>query len=293
MVSKKLKYGCCMMKGIILAGGKGRRLGPTTMAVNKQLLMLYDKPIIFYPLSILLSLKIRNILIIVNPHQIKSFKKILGNGSHLGIKISYKIQKKPSGIPEAFKIGKKFIKNNKVCLILGDNFFYNLKLNLNKIIKKNQNLIILKKVKNPEKYGVVKILKNKIQKIIEKPKKRISNLAITGIYFFDQFVYKNTKFLKPSKRKETEIVDLIKIYLKENNLNFKILENIEWSDVGTIDDFNKISNFIKSKEILTKKKVACLEEISLKNNWINKSQIKKNINFYGECEYSNYLKKIS
>ena len=151
----------------------------------------------------------------------------------------------------------------------------------------------MKKVKNPEKYGVVKILKNKIQKIIEKPKKRISNLAITGIYFFDQFVYKNTKFLKPSKRKETEIVDLIKIYLKENNLNFKILENIEWSDVGTIDDFNKISNFIKSKEILTKKKVACLEEISLKNNWINKSQIKKNINFYGECEYSNYLKKIS
>lgn len=280
------------MKGIILAGGKGRRLGPTTLAVNKQLLMLYDKPIIFYPLSVLLSLKIRNILIIVNPHQIGNFKKILGNGSHLGIKISYKVQKKPSGIPEAFKLGRKFIKNNKVCLILGDNFFYNLKLNIKEIMKKYQNLIILKKVKNPEKYGVVKILKNKIQKIIEKPKKKLSNLAITGIYFFDKYAYKNAKFLKPSKRKETEIVDLIKIYLNKNNLHFKTLKNIEWSDVGTIDDFNKISNFIRLKEISSNKKIGCLEEIVLKNKWINKSQIKKNINFYGECEYSAYLKKI-
>lgn len=280
------------MKGIILAGGKGRRLGPTTLAVNKQLLMLYDKPIIFYPLSVLLSLKIRNILIIVNPHQIENFKKILGNGSHLGIKISYKVQKKPSGIPEAFKIGRKFLKNNKVCLILGDNFFYNLKLNIKEIMKKYQNLILLKEVKNPEKYGVVKILKNKIQKIIEKPKKRLSNLAITGIYFFDKYAYKNAKVLKPSKRKETEIVDLIKIYLKKNNLHFKTLKNIEWSDVGTIEDFNKISNFIKSKEISNNKKIGCLEEIVLKNRWINKAQIKKNIKFYGECEYSNYLKKI-
>lgn len=280
------------MKGIILAGGKGRRLGPTTLAVNKQLLMLYDKPIIFYPLSVLLSLKIRNILIIVNPHQIENFKKILGNGSHLGIKISYKVQKKPSGIPEAFKIGRKFLKKNKVCLILGDNFFYNLKLNIKEIMKKYQNLILLKEVKNPEKYGVVKILKNKIQKIIEKPKKRLSNLAITGIYFFDKYAYKNAKVLKPSKRKETEIVDLIKIYLKKNNLHFKTLKNIEWSDVGTIEDFNKISNFIKSKEISNNKKIGCLEEIVLKNGWINKAQIKKNIKFYGECEYSNYLKKI-
>ena len=280
------------MKGIILAGGKGRRLGPTTLAVNKQLLMLFDKPIIFYPLSVLLSLKIKNILIIVNPHQIENFKKILGNGSHLGIKISYKVQKKPSGIPEAFILGKEFIKNNKVCLILGDNFFYNLKLNINQIMKKYQNLIILKKVKNPEKYGVVKILNNKIQKIIEKPKKKLSNLAVTGIYFFDKYAYKNTKLLKPSKRKETEIVDLIKIYLKKNNLNFKTINNTEWSDVGTIDDFNKISNFIKLKEFSNKKKIGCLEEIVLKNKWINKAQVKKNINFYGECEYSNYLKKI-
>jgi glucose-1-phosphate thymidylyltransferase len=271
------------MKGIILAGGKGRRLGPTTLAVNKQLLMLFDKPIIFYPLSVLLSLKIKDILIIVNPHQIENFKKILGNGSHLGIKISYKVQKKPSGIPEAFILGKEFIKNNKVCLILGDNFFYNLKLNINEIMKNNQNLIILKKVKNPEKYGVVKILNNKIQKIIEKPKKKLSNLAITGIYFFDKYAYKNARLLKPSKRKETEIVDLIKIYLKKNNLGFKTLNNIKWSDVGTIDDFNKISNFIKLKEFSNKKKIGCLEEILLKNKWINKAQVKKNINFYVEC----------
>ena len=282
-----------MLKGIILAGGKGRRLGPTTLAVNKQLLMLYDKPIIFYPLSIMLKLKIKDILIIINSNQKTNFKKILGNGSHLGIKITYKVQKKPNGIPQAFTLGEKFIKNNKVCLILGDNFFYNLKLDLKKILKKSYNTILLKKVKNPEQYGIVKIVKNKIEKIIEKPKKKLTNIAIMGIYFFDENVSKYAKTLKPSRRKETEIVDLIKMYLNKRRLNYQFIKKSIWSDVGTIADYNKISNFIKIKEKATKIKIACLEEISLKNRWITKKQIKKNINFYGECEYSNYLKKIS
>ena len=281
-----------MLKGIILAGGKGRRLGPTTLAVNKQLLMLYDKPIIFYPLSIMLKLKIKDILIIINSDQKTNFKKILGNGSHLGIKITYKVQKKPNGIPQAFTLGEKFIKNNKVCLILGDNFFYNLKLDLKKILKKSYNTILLKKVKNPEQYGIVKIVKNKIEKIIEKPKKKLTDIAIMGIYFFDENVPKYAKTLKPSRRKETEIVDLIKIYLKRRILNYQFIKKSIWSDVGTIADYNKISNFIKLKEKATKIKIACLEEISLKNKWITKKQIKKNINFYGDCEYSNYLKKI-
>ena len=281
-----------MLKGIILAGGKGRRLGPTTLAVNKQLLMLYDKPIIFYPLSIMLKLKIKDILIIINSNQKTNFKKILGNGSHLGIKITYKVQKKPNGIPQAFTIGEKFIRNNKVCLILGDNFFYNLKLDLKKILKKSYNTILLKKVKNPEQYGIVKIVKNKIEKIIEKPKKKLTNIAIMGIYFFDENVSKYAKTLKPSRRKETEIVDLIKMYLNKRRLNYQFIKKSIWSDVGTIADYNKISNFIKLKEKVTKIKIACLEEISLKNKWITKKQIKKNINFYGDCEYSNYLKKI-
>ena len=281
-----------MLKGIILAGGKGRRLGPTTLAVNKQLLMLYDKPIIFYPLSILLKLKIKDILIIINSSQKTNFKKILGNGSHLGIKITYKVQKKPNGIPQAFTIGEKFIRNNKVCLILGDNFFYNLKLDLKKILKKSYNTILLKRVKNPEQYGIVKIVKNKIEKIIEKPKKKLTNIAIMGIYFFDENVSKYAKTLKPSRRKETEIVDLIKMYLSKSRLNYQFIKKSIWSDVGTIADYNKISNFIKLKEKVTKIKIACLEEISLKNKWITKKQIKKNINFYGDCEYSNYLKKI-
>jgi len=281
-----------MLKGIILAGGKGRRLGPTTLAVNKQLLMLYDKPIIFYPLSILLKLKIKDILIIINSNQKTNFKKILGNGSHLGIKITYKVQKKPNGIPQAFTLGEKFIRNNKVCLILGDNFFYNLKLDLKKILKKSYNTILLKRVKNPEQYGIVKIVKNKIEKIIEKPKKKLTNIAIMGIYFFDENVSKYAKTLKPSRRKETEIVDLIKMYLNKRRLNYQFIKKSIWSDVGTIADYNKISNFIKLKEKVTKIKIACLEEISLKNKWITKKQIKKNINFYGDCEYSNYLKKI-
>lgn len=280
-------------KGIILAGGTGRRLGPTTLAVNKQLLMLYDKPLIFYPLYVLMQANIKDILIIINPNQKNNFKNILGNGSHLGIKIHYIIQKKPSGIPEAFKIGKKFINNSNVCLILGDNFFFHKKLDykINSSTKFKGCKIFIKSISEPEKYGVVKIKNKEILNIIEKPKKFVSNFAITGLYFFDKNVVKLSYKLKPSKRGETEITDLIKIYRKKNKLDFSILSNnVIWSDVGTINDFNKISNFIKKNK--KKSQIGCLEEIAFKKKWINKKQIYKNIKFYGNCQYSEYLKKI-
>ena len=282
-------------KGIILAGGTGSRLSPATKSTNKQLLPLYDKPLFFYPLSVLMLAGIKNILIITNPKEDINFKKAVGNGSHLGIKIKYLSQKKPKGIPEAFKIGRKFISNDNIALILGDNFFYGQSLS-NKIAAKNFTngcSIFLKTVNKPENYGVAVIKKNKIYKIVEKPKKEISSEAITGLYFFDKKVVKLSLKLKPSERNETEIIDLINIYKKEGNLNFnKIGRGAVWSDVGKIDDFTNISNFVSSIEKVQGIKIACLDEISYKNKWINKKQIKKNIIFYGNCAYSKYLKKI-
>ena len=205
-------------KGIILAGGKGTRLSPITKSVNKQLLPIYDKPLFFYPLSVLMLAGIKQILLIINKGQKKNFHKIIGNGRHLGLNISYKEQHKPNGIPESFKIGEKFIGSNNVALILGDNFFYGQGLNdqLEEIKKfKSGCTIYLKNVANPENYGVVKIKQKKIDLVVEKPKKFISNKAITGLYLFDNKVVNLSKKLKPSKRKETEIVDLIKYYKKK------------------------------------------------------------------------------
>jgi len=283
-------------KGIILAGGLGTRLSPLTKAVNKQLLPIYDKPLIFYPLSILMLANIKNILIIVNPGQVKSFKNLLGDGKRYGIKINYKIQNKPKGLPEAFILGKNFIKKDNVALILGDNFFYgqSLTAKLEKsLVHKKGARIFLKKVNKPENYGVVKINKNRIEKIVEKPKKFISNYAITGLYFFDGNVAKYAKTLKPSKRGELEITDLLKIYQKNHQLSFEhIGRGAVWSDAGRIDDMTNISSFVQSVEKVQDIKIACLEEISLFKKWINKKTISKNIKFYGNCEYSNYLKKI-
>ena len=282
-------------KGIILAGGTGSRLSPATKSTNKQLLPLYDKPLFFYPLSVLMLAGIRDILIITNPKEEINFKKAVGNGSHLGIKIKYLNQKKPKGIPEAFIIGKKFISDDNVALILGDNFFYGQSLS-NTIAAKNFTKgcsIFLKTVNKPENYGVAVLNKNKIKKIVEKPMKNISSEAITGLYFFDKDVVKFSSKLKPSKRKETEIIDLINIYKKKGNLSFsKIGRGAVWSDVGKIDDFSNISNFVSSIEKVQGIKIACLDEISYKNQWINKQQIKKNIKFYGICPFSNYLKKL-
>ena len=283
-------------KGIILAGGYGTRLSPLTKVINKQLLPLYDKPIIFYPLSVLMLAGIKDILIITNPHEYKNFKKILGNGSNFGIKIQYIEQKKPNGLPEAFIIGEEFIKNKSVALILGDNFFYgqDFTKNFSKSLElKEGSTIFTYPVSNPQNYGVVEFKNKKIKSITEKPKKTNSNLAITGIYLFDKNVINFSKQLKPSKRKELEIVDLVKKYLKRKKLNVEFIgRGNAWLDTGSIDSLYKASQFVASIESRQGLKIACLEEIALNNKWISKSTVQQQIKFYGKCNYSEYLKKI-
>ena len=284
-------------KGIILSGGKGTRMSPLTKAVNKQLLPIYDKPLIFYPLSILMLANIRDIMIVVNKGELNQYKKIIPNGNNLGIKITYKEQDQPRGLPDAFILGEKFIGKENVALILGDNFFYG--QNLTKQLKESTKLklgakVVLHKVLNPELFGVAKInSKNKILRIQEKPQKYFSDLAITGLYFFDNDVVKFAKKLKPSKRGELEIIDLLKQYKNKNNL---FAESIgrggAWLDTGSISDYYKTSAFVQAVENRQGLKIACLEEISYLNGWIGKKEIISQINFYGNCEYSNYLKKL-
>ena len=281
-------------KGIILAGGTGSRMSPLTKAVNKQLLPIYDKPLIYYPLSVLMLSGITDILIIVNKGQLNQFKKILPNGENLGIKITYIEQKYPRGLPDAFIIGKKFIGDSNVALILGDNFFYaqSLTKKLKECVKLNKcATVILHPVSNPSSYGVASInKKNKITKIIEKPKKFFSNLAITGLYFFDNNVVNYSKNLKPSKRKEIEIVDLLNKYKKKNKLSAEFLgRGGAWLDTGSIKDFYNTSDFVSALENRQGLKIACLEEIALNNKWINKKNILSAIKFYGKCNYSQYL----
>ena len=284
-------------KGIILAGGKGTRMSPLTKAVNKQLLPIYDKPLIFYPLSILMLANIKDILIIVNKGQLHQYKKIIPNGNNLGIKITYLEQDKPRGLPDAFVIGEKFIGKENVAMILGDNFFYgqNLtsKLLENTKLKKGAR-VVLHKVSKPEIFGVAKIDKrNKIVSIKEKPKKFLSDLAITGLYFFDNKVINYSKKLKPSKRGEVEIVDLLNIYKSKKQLSADLIgRGGAWLDTGSIEDFYKTSAFVSAIENRQGFKIACLEEISLNKNWINKNKIIDSIKFYGNCEYSNYLRKL-
>ncbi len=284
-------------KGIILSGGMGTRMSPLTKAVNKQLLPIYDKPLIFYPLSILMLSKIKDILIIVNKGQLNQYKKLIPNGKNLGIKINYIEQDKPRGLPDAFVIGEKFIGKDNVAMILGDNFFYGQNLT-NKLIqntKLNRGAkVVLHKVQKPEAFGVAKIdKKNKIIAIKEKPKKYLSDLAITGLYFFDNKVAKYAKNLKPSKRGEVEIVDLLKIYKSKNQLSADIIgRGGAWLDTGSIEDFYKTSAFVSAIENRQGLKIACLEEIALNNNWISKKHINNSIKFYGNCNYSLYLKKL-
>ena len=284
-------------KGIILAGGKGTRMSPLTKAVNKQLLPIYDKPLIFYPLSILMLAKIKDILIIVNKGQLEQYKKLIPDGKRLGIKINYKEQDKPRGLPDAFVLGEKFIGKENVAMILGDNFFYgqNLtsKLLENTKLKKGAR-VVLYKVQKPESFGVAKMNNNnKIISIKEKPKKFLSDLAITGLYFFDNNVVKFAKKLKPSSRGEVEIVDLLNFYRKKNQLSADLIgRGGAWLDTGSIEDFYKTSAFVSAIENRQGFKIACLEEIAYSNKWISKKEVKSSIKFYGNCEYSNYLKKI-
>ena len=284
-------------KGIILSGGMGTRMSPLTKAVNKQLLPIYDKPLIFYPLSILMLAKIKDILIIVNKGQLNQYKKLLPNGDNLGVKITYKEQEKPKGLPDAFILGEKFIGKESVAMILGDNFFYgqNLSTKLLECAKiKTGAKVLLHSVQNPELFGVAKVNKNKkIIQMKEKPKKFLSNNAITGIYFFDNKVIAYAKSLMPSKRGELEIIDLLMKYKKNNMLSADFIgRGGAWLDTGSIDDYYKTIAFVQAIENRQGLKIACLEEIALLNNWINKKHILNSIKFYGNCEYSKYLKKL-
>ena len=284
-------------KGIVLAGGIGTRMSPLTKAVNKQLLPIYDKPLIYYPLSILMLSGIRDVLIIVNKGQLDQFKKIIPNGNNLGMKISYKEQLRPKGLPEAFIIGEEFIKKENVALILGDNFFYG--QNLTKKLLDSSKLtsgakVFLHAVSKPELYGVAKVNKKNLVTIIkEKPKKHLSNHAVTGLYFFDNKVVNYAKKLKPSKRGELEIIDLLNIYRAKRKLKADFIgRGGAWLDTGSFDDFYKTTSFVSAIENRQGLKIACVEEIALLNKWITKKEIVSSIKFYGNCDYSKYLRKL-
>ncbi len=283
-------------KGIILAGGLGTRMSPITKSVNKQLLPVYDKPLIYYPLSVLMLAGIKEVLIIVNRGQVSQFKKILKNGENFGIKIQYKEQKQPNGLPEAFIIGEKFIDKNGVALILGDNFFYaqSLTKTLQNATKlRNGAKVFLHPVSNPKLYGIASIKNNKIVSLKEKPTSTNSNLAVTGLYFFDKNVVSISKTLKPSKRKELEIIDLLNIYRKKNKLSAEFLgRGGAWLDAGSIDDYYDTTSFVSAIQKRQGFKIACLEEIALTKKWINKNSLKESIKFYGNCDYSRYLRRL-
>tara|TARA_B110000027_G_scaffold132937_1_gene160216 strand:+ start:1019 stop:1897 length:879 start_codon:yes stop_codon:yes gene_type:complete len=285
-------------KGIILAGGMGTRMSPLTKAVNKQLLPIYDKPLIFYPLSILMLAKIKDILIIVNKGQLNQYKKLFPEGKNIGLNLTFKEQDKPKGLPDAFILGEKFIGKENVAMILGDNFFYGENLT-NKLLNcaklKTGAKILLHAVQKPELYGVAKLnSNNKIIQIKEKPKKFISNNAVTGLYFFDNNVVKYAKKLRPSKRGELEILDLIMEYKKRNRLSSDFIgRGGAWLDTGSIEDYYKTTAFVQAIEDRQGLKIACIEEIALLNKWIKKKELDNQIKFYGNCQYSNYLKKLS
>ena len=283
-------------KGIILAGGTGTRLNPITITVSKQLMPIYDKPMIYYPLSTLMQANIKNILIITTPNDQALFKKLLSNGKQLGINISYAVQAQPNGIAESFIIGEKFINNDPIALILGDNIFYGYQLDkiLIKSKKSNLSTIFGYQVNNPDSYGVIEISKdNKIKKIVEKPKKPKSNYAVTGMYFYDKKVVSYAKKLKPSYRGELEITDINNIYLKNNNLNFQLLDSgTAWLDTGTHENLLNAQNFISVVQKRQGIMIGCPEEIAFKNKWIDKKQIKNNLKNYKNSDYEAYLKKF-
>ena len=289
------------MKGIILAGGSGTRLHPLTIAVSKQLLPINDKPMIYYPLSTLLSARIKDILIISTPEDIDSYERLLGDGSKIGVKISYKIQEKPEGLAQAFIIGKEFIKDENVCLILGDNVFYGngLDSQLEKIKesvnKKNEAYIFGYKVKDPQRFGVAEFNDSyQILGIEEKPINPKSNYAIVGLYFYPNDVVKHVNKVEKSERGELEITSLNNLFLKENKLNIELLDNnFFWLDTGTNNSILEASAFIQSVEKKENIKVGCIEEVAYKKNFISKKELNNCIDQYGDNEYSRYLKKIT
>ena len=284
-------------KGIILAAGRASRLFPITFAVNKQLLAIYDKPMIYYPLSVLMLSKIQDVLIITKKEDLKSFKALLGNGSKIGIRITYAIQKKPKGIADAFIIGEKFIGSSNCVLILGDNIFYGENFSTKLKLAKSRNdgaTIFSYPVHDPERYGVVELDNNGLaKKIVEKPKKPKTNLAVTGLYFYDKEVVGIAKSLKPSNRGELEITDVNKAYLKKKKLYVESFgRGFAWLDTGTPESLLAANNFIGTVEQRQGLKVACLEEIAFNNEWISKSQLNKLKDMTSSGPYKDYLIKI-
>ncbi len=285
------------LKGIVLAGGKGTRLYPITLSTSKQLLPIYDKPMIYYPISVLMLAGIKNILIISTPRDISGYRDLLGDGSSFGVKFSYEIQEEPNGLAQAFLIGKNFIGNDNVCLVLGDNIFYGRGLIsvLKKVAKRKKGATVFGyTVANPSSFGVVEFDKNmKVKKIIEKPKKTNSKYAITGLYFYDNDVVKYAESLKPSKRGELEITAINQIYLKKNTLSVELFgRGFAWLDTGTHENLIDAGNFISTIEKRQGLKTACLEEIGYNNKWITKKNLAKSIKKIGKNEYSDYLKLV-
>ena len=285
------------MKGIILAGGSGSRLMPVTTSFSKQLLPVYDKPMIYYPLSILMLANIQEILIITTPQDLPLFKKLLGDGTRFGVEFSFETQSEPRGIGEAFIIGEKFIGSDTVCLILGDNIYYGSGL-IQKLEESaelvNGAKIFGYNVQDPERYGVVEFDNNdNVVSIEEKPKNPKSNYAVTGLYFYDNTVIDKAKSIQPSSRGELEITDINTLYIKEKSLKLEFLgRGVAWLDTGTHGSLLDASNFIEVIEKRQALKISCLEEIAFNKKWIDEDEIKKAILSHGSSDYGKYLKKM-
>ena len=282
------------MKGIILAGGSGSRLYPLTKSISKQLLPVYDKPMIYYPLSVLMLAGIRDILIITTPKDQNNFKNLLNDGSQLGVNLSYATQQSPDGLAQAFFIGEKFIGKDSVCLVLGDNIFYGQGLTpiLNKAASQQDGAtIITYQVKNPESFGILEIdSKNKVISIEEKPIKPKSNYAITGLYFYDNDVVQIAKKIKPSDRGELEITSINEVYFKKGKLNVQNLgRGFAWLDTGTFESLLDASHFVETIEKRQGYKIACLEEIAFNKGWISRDKINEMAKLHKNSDYGKYL----
>lgn len=286
------------MKGIVLAGGSGTRLYPLTMVTSKQLLPIYDKPMIFYPLSTLMLAGIKDILIISTPHDLPNFEKLLGDGSNYGLNLSYKVQPSPDGLAQAFVLGEEFCAGERCAMILGDNIFYGAGLtnHLKQAVANDQGATVFGYyVDDPERFGVVEFNKNgQAISLEEKPVKPKSNYAVTGLYFYDDKVCEYAKNLKPSARGELEITDLNKIYLEQGNLKVVTLgRGYAWLDTGTVDSMNEASEFVRVVQSRAGIQVAALEEIAYNNSWISKEQLVASAKKYGKSPYGEHLKKVA
>jgi glucose-1-phosphate thymidylyltransferase len=284
-------------KGIVLAGGSGTRLHPITIGVSKQLLPIYDKPMIFYPLSVLMLANIRDILIISTPEDIDGYKRLLGDGSSFGLNLKYEIQSKPDGLAQAFLIGEDFIGKNNVALVLGDNIFYGQHFsdNLKNAVSRKQGATIFGYyVKDPERFGVVEFDKEwQVTSIEEKPLRPKSNYAVTGLYFYDNDVISIAKSIKPSSRGELEITDINNEYKSRNKLKVELLgRGFAWLDTGTHDSLMEAGQFVHTVEKRQGLKIACLEEIAFKNGWLSKNQLKKQAEALKKTSYGEYINKI-